>query len=140
MKHDWITSIPYEVHLARAYRMPSGGVYVIVTRTVMTQPPYPCAVYHFDADHDWGYYIEEVYKTLLEEGQVMRDMFCSRDLLDVSNGIIPPHEDLGTCLYVIGEIVADGEVIGSRAFAIGGRWGRTDIGTWTKVEEVIFNE
>lgn len=140
MRHDWITSIPYEVHLARAYRMPSGGVYVIVMRTVMTQPAYPCAVYHFDVDHDWTYYMEEVYKTYLEEGQVMRDMFCSRDLIDVSNGIVPPHEDLGTCLYVIGEIVADGEVIGSRAFATGGRWGRTDIGTWTKVEEVISNE
>ena len=108
MKHDWITSIPYEVHLVRAYRMPSGGVYVIVMRTLMTQPPYPCAVYHFGAEQDWTYYME-VYKALVEEGNVMRDMFCARDLIDVSNGIVPPHEDLGTCLYVIGEIVAGGE-------------------------------
>lgn len=135
MRHEWITSIPCEVHTARAYRMRDGSSYIIVMRTLFTQPSYPCAVYHLGKDQDWEYYFGEVYRTFLDQGIIMRDMFCSRDLIDIRNGIVPPNEDLGTCLYIIGEIIADGEIIGSKAYATGGRYGRTDIGSWMRLED-----
>ena len=133
MKREWYTSIPAEVHTLRAYEMQGGSVYLVAMRTVFTNPDYPCGVYHIPADADWRFYMD-AYGQLVQDGCIMRDYFRARDLVDIRNGIIAPNEDLGTCLNVIGEIIADGEILGSKAFVYGGRFGRTDVHTWMKVE------
>lgn len=134
MAKDWIVSIPGEVHLVRVYKMPDESFYLVVTRTVFTQPDYPCAVYHIAKDADWRFYVG-VYGQYVTDGCIMADYFRSRDLVDVRNGIVNPGEDLGMCLYAIGEIIADGEIMGSKAFTCNGRWGRTDIHTWMRVQD-----
>lgn len=134
MSEGWTVSVPYEVHMARTYLMPDGDAYVIVMRTVFMQPAYPCAVYHFKSLEEVDWHLD-VYRELLEDGQVMRDYFTSRDLVDVANGIVSPNGDLGTCLYVIGEIVARGRIQSSVAMVAGGRYARTDVGGWFKLEE-----
>lgn len=133
VKREWYTSIPAEVHTLRAYEMQGGSVYLVAMRTVFTNPDYPCAVYQIPSDADWRFYVD-TYGQFVADGCIMRDYFVARDLVDIRNGIIPPNEDLGTCLNVIGEIIADGEILGSKAFVAGGRFGRTDIRTWVKVE------
>lgn len=130
----WTVSVPYEVHMARTYEMSGGDAYVIVMRTVFMQPAYPCAVYHFSSLDEVSWHME-AYREMLGDGTVMRDMWVSRDLVDVSNGIVNPNDDLGTCLYVIGEIIASGQVVASEAMVAGGRYARTDVGGWFKLEE-----
>lgn len=133
LKREWYTSIPAEVHTLRVYGMSNGSSYIVAMRTVFTNPDYPCAVYHIPSDADWRFYVD-AYGQFVTDGCIMRDYFRARDLVDIRNGIIAPNEDLGTCLNVIGEIIADGEILGSKAFVYGGRFGRTDIHTWVKVE------
>ena len=121
--------------MGKAYKMKDDSTYLVVMRTRFTQPDYPCGLYRFKIGQDWRYYFEEVYSALLHDGLVMKDVWLSRDLIDVPNCLVSPNDDLGTCLYMIGEIVADGEILGSKALVSGGRYGRTDIGTWMRVED-----
>ena len=134
MKHEWTTSIPNEVHLAQWYEMRDGSAYLLITRKLFLQPSFPVAVYHFENVHEVEPYLDE-YQNMLESGCVMLDRYVARGIMDVSNGIVRPDVDLKMCLWQFGEIVADGNIMGSRAMVAGGRYARTDTGEWFPLEE-----